>query len=212
MEPSKIKKIKKFKKLISSFGMVSYLKELPADYFEHVLPDEYNTRKIPRAEYIENIDNFVKQHGGDAAAAITVLQEKLQKYSFMLDVIQKQKNALVGSSADLQENLDLIDYLEKQEDAFETRYELAAGVYAKAIIPKSDKVSLWLGSHVMVEFPCGEARSLLRKNLDDAEQSIVEMAKNLQFIKEQITMVEVSISRVFNWDVQRIKTPADVIE
>lgn len=192
--------------------MTSYQKELPVDCFEHVLPDEYNTRKIPRAEYIEDIADFVRQHGDDAAAAIAALQEKLQKYSFMLDVVQKQKNSLVGSTADLRENLDLINYLEKQESAFEARYELAAGVYAKAMIPKSDQVSLWLGSHVMVEFPHGEARSLLKKNLGDAEQSIAEMVKNLQFIKEQITMIEVSISRVFNWDVQRVKTSGDIIE
>lgn len=192
--------------------MTSYQGEWPADCFEHVLPDEYNTRKIPRAEYIEDISEFVKQHGGDAAAAITTLQEKLQKYKFMLDVIQKQKSSLSSSTVDLRENIDLIDYLEKQEDSFEARYELAAGVYAKATVPKSDKVSLWLGSHVMVEFSHGEARSLLKKNLDDAEQSITEMSKNLQFIKEQITMIEVGISRVFNWDVQRAKTSKDIVE
>lgn len=192
--------------------MTSYKGEWAIDCFEHVLPDEYNTRKIPRAEYIDDIGYFVKQHGGEAAAAITALQEKLQKYKFMLDVIQKQKNSLSSSTVDLRENIDLIDYLGKQEDSFEARYELAAGVYSKAMIPKSDKVSLWLGSQVMVEFPHSEARILLKKNLDDAEQSITEMAKNLQFIKEQITIIEVSISRVFNWDVQRDKTSKDVVE
>jgi len=42
-------------------------------------------------------------------------------------------------------------------------------IWSKASIPKnSDRVALWLGANVMVEFTYDEAKGLLTKNLENA--------------------------------------------
>ncbi|TNJ28771.1 putative Prefoldin subunit 3 [Giardia muris] len=175
------------------------------DCTEYLVPDSYNTRNIPRAAFVEDIGAFVGTFDGDCAACIASLQETLGKYNLMLDALRKQRDGLRASTAELRENLDAISHLQDRfEEASEVdvRYELAAGVYARARIPRTDRISLWLGSGVMVEYPPEEARALLSKNLAEADAAITDLEQNIQFLKEQATTTEVCISRVFNWDVQ----------
>lgn len=54
----------------------------------------------------------------------------------------------------------------------------------------------------MLEYPIEEALSLLRTNLASAHTGLKTVNSDLDFIKDQITTLEVDMARVYNWDVQ----------
>lgn len=186
---------------------------MPTDCFDTVLPDSYNTRKIPRAEFIADIKAYVDQFDGDVAASITRLQESLNKYTFLFDALRKNLETLRFSVPELESNIEAIRYFQTRgEDEIPVTYELATGVYARATVAKREMIALWLGSRVMVEYSYDEAAALLEKNIEDANAAIEDLSMNLQFLKEQITTTEVSISRVFNWDVNARKEAPTIVE
>jgi prefoldin subunit 5 len=50
---------------------------------------------------------------------------------------------------------------------------LTDAVWAKAKIPKNNKsVHLWLGANIMVEYSFQEAKELLNRNLENANQNL----------------------------------------
>ncbi|KAK1293191.1 putative prefoldin subunit 3 [Acorus calamus] len=53
----------------------------------------------------------------------------------------------------------------------------------------------------------GEANALLQKNLENAKGSLEVLVGDLQFLRDQVTITQVTIARVYNWDVhqRRIK-------
>ena len=110
-------------------------------------------------------------------------------------------------------------YCSPRQDAkeeFESSYEVADHLYAKAKITDPTHVSLFLGvrwartvgaeravSHMqsndipqantMVEYTLEEAIELLEKNLKNADANMLSVNSDLQFLREQITTTEVSI-------------------
>lgn len=119
------------------------------------------------------------------------------------------------------------------EEAVTTQFELSDNIFAKATIKKPKAVGIWLGANVMVEYSFEEAIELLQKNLATAKkviecplsssltspQSLTEVEDDLDFVKEQITIIEVSavpayhcgcrsshpsvdIARIYNYDVK----------
>lgn len=47
------------------------------------------------------------------------------------------------------------------------------------------------------------AVSLLRSKLEAAQNSLASVIEDLEFLREQITVMEVNTARVYNWDVKR---------
>ena len=66
----------------------------------------------------------------------------------------------------------------KQEE-METQFLLSDQAYAKAKIPPTDKVCLWLGANVMLEYSLDDAEDLLTKNKELAEKTILQTAYDL---------------------------------
>lgn len=60
----------------------------------------------------------------------------------------------------------------------------------------------------MLEYSTKEANDLLSKKVDQAERSLVIVEEDIDFLREQITTMEVNIARVYNWDVKRRKAAA----
>ena len=54
----------------------------------------------------------------------------------------------------------------------------------------------------MLEYPIEEANELLTNKLDSANKSLEQVDEDLDFLREQITTMEVNIARVYNWDVK----------
>lgn len=84
------------------------------------------------------------------------------------------------------------------------RYSLTDNVFAKAELDYSSGiVNLWLGANVMLEFTYEEAIEFLSKNQETAKRQLEEVQDDLAFVRDQVVTSEVSISRIYNWDVRK---------
>lgn len=55
----------------------------------------------------------------------------------------------------------------------------------------------------MLSYPLPAAQALLRGRLSIAESSLLTTTEDLEFLREQVTVMEVNTARVYNWDVKR---------
>lgn len=102
-----------------------------------------------------------------------------------------------------------------------TTFELNETLFAEAELEDGDTVFLWLGvnvsmssiyhfsnlsyiqANVMLSYKIPAAIELLRSKLDGAETSVENLTADIEFLREQLTMMEVNMARVYNWDVKR---------
>jgi len=173
---------------------------------------ETNPRGIPKSPFIENLEEFMA-HQQSSDETLRIMQDNYSKYKFMEMRLSQSKSSLKLKIPDIQKTLEMVQYLIQKKAANEvikSTYELAANVYANATV-KPDRVCLWLGANVMVEYSFEEAIQLLTKNLESAERNLKELVEDLDFLKDQITTTEVNIARIFNYDVKqrRLKKKAE---
>lgn len=55
----------------------------------------------------------------------------------------------------------------------------------------------------MLSYKLPAAIELLRSKHEAAEKSLAGVIEDLEFLREQITVMEVNTARVYNWDVKR---------
>ena len=55
----------------------------------------------------------------------------------------------------------------------------------------------------MLEYSLDDAEKLLKKNLESAESSVQQIAFDLDFLRDQMTITEVTMARLYNWDVKK---------
>ena len=55
----------------------------------------------------------------------------------------------------------------------------------------------------MLAYKIPAAITLLGSKLDAAQKSLEAVVEDLEFLREQITVMEVNTARVYNWDVKR---------
>lgn len=139
-------------------------------------------------------------------------QERLQQYKYMELSKRQQLADLNTKIPDIEKNLAVIAELKaaQAEDApepLETNYELNDTLYSRAEIDvKATKlVYLWLGADVMLEYPLDEAVALLTERLQKNRDQAAMVREDLEFLKENITTMEVNTARLYNWDVERRK-------
>ena len=83
---------------------------------------------------------------------------------------------------------DVRPCLQPDAEPIETHFELNDTLYAKALVPPTQEVYLWLGANVMLSYPVDEAESLLQTKLSGAQQSLSNCEEDLDFLREQITV------------------------
>ncbi|TFY56629.1 hypothetical protein EVG20_g8856 [Dentipellis fragilis] len=116
-----------------------------------------------------------------------------------LNVVQEGKSAANADEDDLD---DLEDEDEKSKP-LKTTFELADTLYAEAELEDTDTVYLWLGANVMLSYKIPVAIDLLSSKLAAASTSLQNTIEDLEFLREQLTIMEVNTARVYNWDVKR---------
>merc|ERR1712050_630655 len=124
----------------------------------------------------------------------------------MENSLATRRKRLKAQVPDIRSSLAMIKKLREKknsEETMETQFLLSDQVYAKATIPPTDKVCLWLGANVMLEYSLDDAESLLKKNLESAEKNLQQIAFDLDFLRDQMTITEVTMARLYNWDVKR---------
>jgi len=160
---------------------------------------------IPSAEFVEDVDAHMAGEES-AESQLKVLDEKHQKYKFMETNLINRRRRLKGQIPDIKSSLIMIEHLRaksESKDEIESHFLISDQAYSKATIPPTDKVCLWLGANVMLEYSLDEAEKLLKKNLESAESSVQQIAFDLDFLRDQMTITEVTMARLYNWDVKK---------
>lgn len=105
---------------------------------------------------------------------------------------------------DIQSTLSTVSFLRTRSPSsspLQTTFELADTLFAKATVPHTPEVYLWLGANVMLAYPLDEAQALLTEKLEGAREKMKDCEEDIDFLREQITTLEVATARVYNWDV-----------
>ncbi|RXK37732.1 prefoldin subunit [Tremella mesenterica] len=130
--------------------------------------------------------------------------------------LRTRRRKALGEEISDSENSDIEDSDELSEEEEEgegserkgkpklkTLFELNDTLYAEAELEETDEVGIWLGANTMLMYPLAEAEQLLSDKLSAAKQSLKEVIEDLEWIREQVTVMEVNFARVHNWDVKR---------
>ncbi|KAF7125134.1 hypothetical protein CNMCM5793_001243 [Aspergillus hiratsukae] len=187
-----------------------------ADKKSSTATTQTNPRGIPAAPFIDNVSDYVASRA-DVEPTLQRFQEMISKYQFMELNTQRRAAGLREKIPDIKKTLEVVRFLKMQKETnssstLETSFELNDTLYARAQISPADtdEVYLWLGANVMLAYPVPEAETMLSEKLSAAEQSLANCDEDLEFLREQITTIEVATARVYNWDVvQRRKEKAE---
>ena len=162
-----------------------------------------NSRGVPTMNFIDNVEDWIDKFTSDKL--ISYINQYLNKYKFMEAQIVKSNEGLNIKIPDIEKCLETIEYLEKKdkEKPVNVDYMVSNNLWAKAEVKVPDSVFLWLGANVMCEYKMDEAKALLNQNLLNAKNQIKKNNTDLEFIKDQMTVCEVNIARVYNETVRR---------
>ncbi|EHK23568.1 uncharacterized protein TRIVIDRAFT_64002 [Trichoderma virens Gv29-8] len=162
-----------------------------------------NPRGIPYAPFVDKVEDYVSTRD-DVEPTLRKFQEMISKYQFMELNLQRRMTGLREKIPDIQKTLDTVQFLKlrkEETDPIETTFELNDTLYARANIPPTEEVYIWLGANVMLSYPVDEAETLLTSKLSAAKTSLSNCEEDLDFLREQITTMEVATARVYNWEV-----------
>ena len=152
----------------------------------------------------------------DVEPTLRRFQEMISKYQFMEGSVKNRAQGLRDKLPEMANTLQTVQFLRQRKEQadkatdvdeavadLETTFSLSETLYAKARIQPSkiDEVYLWLGANVMVAYPLAEAEELLMGKLEKARESLAAAEEDLEFLRVQITTLEVATARVYNWDV-----------
>ena len=162
-----------------------------------------NSRGVPTMNFIESVDDWIDKFTSEKL--LSYINQYLNKYKFMEAQIVKSNEGLNVKIPDIEKCLETIEYLEKKEKdkPVKVDYMVSNNLWAKAEITSPDSVFLWLGANVMCEYKMDEAKVLLNQNLQNAKNQIKKNNIDLEFIKDQMTVCDVNLARIYNETVRR---------
>lgn len=163
-------------------------------------------RGIPAAQFVEDVETYLSESGFNTNSALAFLQERLQQYKMVEMKLLAQQRDLQAKIPDIEKCLDVVATLQAKKGSGESLvadFEVSEGIYSRSRIEDTESVCLWLGANVMLEYSCEEAVALLQKNLENAKASLEVLIADLQFLRDQVTITQVTTARVYNWDVHQ---------
>ncbi|PYI32229.1 Prefoldin, subunit 3 [Aspergillus indologenus CBS 114.80] len=164
-----------------------------------------NPRGIPAAPFIDAVTDYVSSRA-EVEPTLRSFQEMISKYQFMEVNTTKRAAGLRDKIPDITKTLETVRFLSARTSSdapLHTHFELNDTLYARATVAPAaaDEVYLWLGANVMLAYPIAEAAAMLADKLAVAQTSLRNCEEDLEFLREQITTLEVATARVYNWDV-----------
>jgi len=163
---------------------------------------------VPTVEFVADVDAFMSEpeHANNAQLVLRRLEETYNKLKISEANNMNTKRRLKAQITEFDNSLRMLEELKRRRDAgkdMTTQFRLADHVFASAKVPPSDKVGLWLGASVMLEYTLEEGDTLLKQKLQKAENSLETTNLIIDSIRENVTTMEVNMARIFNWDVKR---------
>lgn len=104
---------------------------------------------------------------------------------------QRRAAGLREKIPDISKTLDTVRFLKSRDEnaeELESFFELNDTLFAKAKVPKTQEVYLWLGANVMLAYPMDEAEELLEGKLQAAKSGLENAEEDMDFLREQITV------------------------
>lgn len=143
--------------------------------------------KIPEIKNTLDVVKFLRRRRGASTTEKTIESRGTKELDLEADEEEEEED----------------DDDEKDSGKIEATFPLSDTLYALATITPAtlDSVYLWLGANVMVSYPLAEAEELLSEKLAKATDSLGAAEEDLEFLRVQITTLEVATARVYNWDV-----------
>eukprot|EP00051_Salpingoeca_urceolata_P028095 m.484979 g.484979 ORF g.484979 m.484979 type:complete len:179 (+) comp23612_c0_seq1:180-716(+) len=169
-------------------------------------PVEGNGRNIPACDFIDNVSAFLADQGLEPEAAIKRHDELYRQYSLMKQSLSAKHGRVLSQIPGIEASLKAVRMLKTKAEAGEdvsSTFKLADNLFAKAKVPPTQTVGLWLGANVMLEYPLDEAESMLADNLETAQKRASGLETDLEFVQEQIVTTEVNMARIYNHDVRQ---------
>ncbi|KAE9976601.1 hypothetical protein BLS_001989 [Venturia inaequalis] len=170
-----------------------------------------NPRGIPFAPFVDKVEDYVNSRA-EVEGTLKQFQEMISKYQFMQVNTERRSLGLREKLPDIQKTLDVVRFLKTRKpdsEPLETTFELNDTLFAKAMVQPTEEVYLWLGANVMLAYSIPEAQDLLESKLAAAQQSLDNCEEDLDFLREQVTTLEVATARVYNWDVAQRRKDKD---
>ena len=167
-----------------------------------------NSRGVPTMIFVDNVDTWISKY--TAERLVEDLNQYLSKFKYMEAQILKHLEGVKGKMPDMEKCLETIDYMEKKKKDEELKLDfmVSNNLWAKAEVKIPDSVFLWLGANIMCEYSMKEAKELLNSNLEKAKKNIQVDENDLDFLRDQMTVCEVNIARIYNETVRRKQAEA----
>lgn len=132
-------------------------------------------------------------------ATIGAFRNLSVKYESMLNHLAMREMRISEKIEEITKSIDAISHLASHPTSPQTvQYELGDTMFASARLPVGSKVSLWLGANVMLEYELEDAKKLLEEKLTDNKAAFDKIKHDQMFVREQITVLQVSTSRLVN--------------
>ncbi|KAF8487576.1 Prefoldin subunit 3 [Gautieria morchelliformis] len=191
---------------------------------------ESNPRGIPHAPFVSDVEEHIGGPDAEVESTLKQFQEAIAKYRYMELNLTQRRKALDEKIPDIKKTLAMVRFLQERREGkskassededdidedlegdssaasrkpITTTFELNDTLYAEAVLEDSDVVYLWLGANVMLSYALPEAIQLLSSKSSAAERNRENAIQDMEFLREQITVMEVNTARVYNWDVKR---------
>mmetsp|Transcript_4353 Transcript_4353/g.6527 ORF Transcript_4353/g.6527 Transcript_4353/m.6527 type:complete len:185 (-) Transcript_4353:100-654(-) len=166
---------------------------------------EDSKNPIPAAEFIKDCKEYLLKKKVEHKDCLRALHMIYNKYKYIETKLLQQKKMMLQKIPDIKKTTDCINFLIKRKESeqkFEADYQLSDNLFAKAHVDaEQDRVFLWLGANVMLEYNYSDAKALLAKNLENAKAHCKRVSEDLEFLKDQLTISEVNIARMHNYGV-----------
>ena len=164
-----------------------------------------NEKNIPAMIFIENVDEMCIKYTPEKL--VEELQVFYNKYKYMEAQTLQHSESIKAKIPDIEKAIDSVTFLQnkrktQEEESLSIDFMVAHNLWAKADVPVTDTVCLWLGADILCEYPHDEALALLNKNLNNAKKTMKKNEEVIDMIRDNITISEVNIARAYNVSVK----------
>nr|CAD2198175.1 unnamed protein product [Meloidogyne enterolobii] len=159
-------------------------------------------RNILKALVLENVENYLTEKKKTLDDVQEDERDNFRRYKLLETSALQQKAKIDESILDYQKSIDSLKMLAEQKaNSVLVTYKLDENLFSDAVIEEMDRVCIWLGANVMVEYKLEEAQTLLTNHLANIEQTNGETEEELDFLRDQITTTEVNLANLYNYGV-----------
>ena len=172
-----------------------------------IITVEKNEGGIPGALFIEDIEKFCNEHKIMPDTLQVLLNELYKKYKFIETSLNESLEAVLTKIPENDKSKQAIELLKakkEEEEVTKATFNMSHNLFVSSEIQPTDKCCLWLGAGCMVEVTLDEGLEILTNIKAKLEENEKELERDIDFVAEQSTVVELNIRRTHNYMV-RIK-------